>query len=149
MTTALEVGLVSGFALQDGDRIAQLLGGAGGGGFSLGSAGDVSMDLGSSGNNNIVGAVQIISAITVVTTATATNNSVQLASVGVFGVLRIFNRSTTNIYVFPPTGQSVDLVTTGPVPINGSVTLIAGGQCDYAYLGNGQWISDLLGSSSA
>jgi hypothetical protein len=148
MTTAIEVGLVPGFALQDGDQIAKLLGGggggAGGGGLGLGNTVSSAVDLTGSSNNNIVGATQISSSVSVVTTVTATGNSIQLAVIGIASALRIYNEAADVIYVFPPTGQSID-----GAPVNAAVFLSGGARCEYVYLGANAWISDLLGSPSA
>jgi hypothetical protein len=149
MTTALEVGLVPGFALQDGDQIAKLLGGAGGGaggggGLGLGNTVSSGVSLVGSSDNNIIGATQVSSSVTVVTTVTATGNSIQLAVIGMASALRIYNESANIMYVFPPTGQSID-----GAPVNAAVFLSGGARCEYVYLGANAWISDLLGSPSA
>lgn len=149
MPTALEVGLVPGFALQDGDKLAQLIGGGGaGGGFGLGNTTNGNANVGSSGNASATGAFQIAASVTVVMNATATNNSIQLTNIAPSSMLRIYNETAQLLYIFPPSGQSVDIDTGNPVPVGDAVTLNGGARCDYLYLGSNQWISDLLGSSS-
>ena len=146
MTTAIEAGLISGFALQDGDQIAKLLGGGAGGGgaLGLGNTANNNVNLTGSSNNNVVGATQISGSVTVVTTVTATGNSIQLVPIAVSSALRIYNESANIMYVFPPTGQSID-----GAPVNSAVFLSGGARCEYVYLGANAWISDLLGSPSA
>lgn len=145
MTTAIQVGLVPGFALQDGDKLAQLLGGGGvSGSFGLGSTANQNTNLSSTGNNTLVGASLIGSSVTVVGTTTTTNNSVQLAQIPPTTMLRIYNTTANPIYVFPPTGQTID-----SAPLATAVVLSGGARCDYLYLGNNAWRSDLLGSPSA
>lgn len=153
MTTAMQLGLVPGFALQDGDLLAKLLSGgivAGGaaGGFGLGATANTNVDLTNSSNANVVGSTLITGSVTVVMTATATGNSLQLAPVAPLTFLRIFNESTQAINIYPPTGQSADIVTGAPAPINAGVQLSGGVGCDYLYLGSNQWITDLLGGNS-
>lgn len=151
MPTALQVGLVPGFALQDGDRIAQLLGGGGagmGGGFGLGNTANANVDLTGSSNNNITGATQVIASVTVLLTVTLTGNSLQLVPVPISAMLRIYNASANPAFIFPPTGMSVDMSLIGaPAPINTAVELSGGDRADFLYLGNNQWITDLLGSA--
>lgn len=152
MATALELGLVPGFALQDGDRLAELIGGSGpggaGGGFGLGNTASGNTDLTNSSNNSATGAMQIVSSVTVVMTATATGNSLQLVPIPVSTALRIYNETGQMIYIFPPTGMSADISQGIAAPINDGLDLTGGMRCDYLYLGNNQWITDLLGSSS-
>lgn len=151
MPTALQVGLVPGFALQDGDKLAQLLGGGAGtgGGFGLGNTANANVDLTGSSNNNITGATQVIASVTVLLTVTLTGNSLQLVPVPISSMLRIYNLAANPAFIFPPTGMSVDMSLVGaPAPINTAVQLSGGARVDFLYLGNNQWISDLLGSAT-
>jgi hypothetical protein len=144
MPTALEVGLVPGFALQDGDLIARLLGGGGAGNFGLGNTVSGDVDISGSGDNNPDSAYRIMSSVTVITSANSANNSIMLTEVPPLGILRIYNETPEALYIFPPAGQNVDGdVTDQPVWLSG------GARCDYLYLGNGTWITDLLGTKSA
>jgi hypothetical protein len=150
MPTADQVGLVPGFALQDGDKIAQLLEGAGGaggvtgGGLGLGNTVSLNVNLSGSSNINPVGSTQVVSSVTVITVVTPTGNSLQLATIPVCTLLRVFNQSAEVAHIFPRTGQSID-----GAPASESVWLSGGARCDYLYLGGNAWISDLLGSPSA
>jgi hypothetical protein len=140
--TADQLGLVPGFALQDGDLLAKLLNE--GNALGLGNTANGSLDLTGSGNNSIFDAFQIDSSITVLTVVTLTSNSVQLVPIEVASTLRIYNTTPNVAYVFPPEGQEID-----GAPTNGAVWLSGGARCDYVYLGDGAWISDLLGTASA
>lgn len=148
MATAIQVGLVPGFALQDGDLLAELLTGGAegvspGAMFGLGSTTNPSQ--GATGNNSFANAAQLLSSVTVLTTVTATQNSVRLAEIPVGTVMRIYNATANLANVFPPiASQQID----GNPPGN-PVFLSGDSRCDYLYLGAGQWISDLLGTASA
>lgn len=142
MATALQLGLVPGFALQDGDLLAELIsegGGGGGGGFGLGSTTNTNFSAGTT-------PAPLVASVTIVTSATVTGNQVQLVDIPVCSILRIYNQTAqaVSIVVFPPDPtQQIDGAGAG-----NSVTLSDNAACDYLYLGNGNWISDLLGSSS-
>lgn len=153
MATAIQLGLVPGFALQDGDLLARLLSGAfSGGTFGLGNTVNDNVDITNSGDNTVIGAQQITASVTIITTATPTGNSVQLPEILPSTLVRIYNDSTETIYVFPPTGQSID-----GAPNNEAVWLSGGARCDYMFMGYvvvagvgyQGWKSDLLGSPSA
>lgn len=142
--TALQAGLVPGLALQDGDAIARIVGGSGGG-FGLGpSTSSAPTDLTNTGNNAAGTAAPVGTSATVVGTATATGNSIKLVTIPVTTSLRIYNESVRTIYVFPPTGQSID-----GAAANTAVFLASGARCDYMYMGNNLWKSNLLGTTSA
>lgn len=146
MATAIQLGLVPGFALQNGDLLAELISGGGtvppGAMFGLGSTANPSQ--GATGNNSFANAAQLTSSISIIPGATATNNSVKLAEIGIGTVMRIYNTSAQLIWVFPPVSfQFIDGNPAGQaVPLSGDA------RCDYLYLGLNAWISDLLGSAS-
>jgi hypothetical protein len=140
MVTAIQVGLVPGFALQDGDKLARLLSGS----LGLGATSSTNFDLSKSGSDSIVGATQIVSTFTIINNVDPAHDSIQLAGIAVGAFLRIFNNSENVVYVFPPEGQSID-----GAPVDTAVWLSGGARCDYYYMGDGTWVSDLLGTKSA
>lgn len=142
--TALQFGLVPGYALQDGDKIAALLGNALAGSMGLGDAASTGVDLTSSSNNSATGAYQVVGSVTQVSTATTTGNSIQLVPIAPNTTLRIYNDSLQVLNVFPPANQRIDGGAVGA-----KVTLAAGARCEYLYLGANSWVSDLLGTKSA
>lgn len=147
MATAIQLGLVPGFALQNGDLIAELLSGEGGAAapgamFGLGSTTNPAQA--ATGNASFANAAQLQSSITVVTTSSATANSLRLAQIPPGTGMRIYNTTANLLNVFPPaTNQSID-----GNPNGNPVFLSADARCDYMYIGNNVWISDLLGTSS-
>jgi hypothetical protein len=150
MASAIQLGLVPGFALQDGDLLAALLSGeagavAPGAMFGLGSTVNAAVSGAGTGNANAATALPLSSSVSVLTTVTATNNSFALAPIQAGTVMRIYNATANLANVFPPnSAQQID----GNPPGN-PVFLSGDARCDYMYLGNNQWISDLLGTASA
>lgn len=138
--TAIQVGLMPGFALQDGDQLAKLLASASSFGAGPTVAGDVS------GTGTTAGdATQLNSSVNLLTTLTATNNAVKLPNIPASTMVRIYNNSTVAAQIFPPDpNQSIDAAAAGA-----AVQLSPNARCDYLYLGNDHWVSDLLGSPSA
>jgi hypothetical protein len=148
MASAIQLGLVPGFAEQDGDQIARLLSGTGGPiapGAAWGLGNTVSPAISATGNNNIGAAYDIVSSINTVTVATGTNNSVQLPLINTGSAIRIYNTTASVVYVFPATLTSnIDAAANGV-----AVQLAPGARCDYMFMGNNHWVSNLLGSPSA
>src|SRR3974377_264806 len=112
MASAIQLGLVPGFAEQDGDRIAILLSGGGapvapGAAWGMGST--TATGIVATGNNNFGAAYPLAASVNVILTATGTNNSVLLPQIATGTSIRIFNTSAATIYVFPPTlTQKID-----------------------------------------
>lgn len=146
MATAIQLGLVPGFALQNGDLIAELLTGgaasAPGAMFGLGST--TNPNQAANGNNSFANAAQLNSSVSIIPAIIGNNNSVRLAEIGVGTCMRIYNNAAGVLWVFPPvTSQSIDGSPAGQaVPLSGDA------RCDYLYLGGNNWVSDLLGSAS-
>lgn len=147
MATAIQLGLVPGFALQNGDLIAALLSGEGGAAapgamFGLGSTTNPTQA--ATGNASFANAAQLNSSVSVMSSVTATQNSVRLAEIPPGTCMRIYNPTANLLNVFPPaTNQSID-----GNPNGNAVFLSADARCDYMYIGNNVWLSDLLGTSS-
>lgn len=140
--TAIQMGLMSGFALQDGDLLAKLLAGAGNFGGAPGVGGSAA---GAVGGTNAATAGALTSSINVMTGLTATTNSFSLPNTQAGKIIRIYNDSTVAMQVFPPAAnQTIDTAAAGA-----AVTLSPGARCDYVFMGNNSWVSDLLGSPSA
>lgn len=143
MATAIQMGLVPGFAMQDGDLLAGLLsgGGLGGGGLGLGHTVSDSFDISSSTQDSPTPAVSTVTVITVAGDASYFG----LVDIPVCSILRVYNNSGNVIGVttVDPT-QQIDNEGAGQ-----AVLLSANNRCDYLYIGDGNWISDLLGSPSA
>jgi hypothetical protein len=150
MASAIQLGLVPGFALQDGDLLAALLSGeagavAPGAMFGLGSTTNPAVSGAGTGNNNSATAAMFASSINVLTTVTPTQNSFALAPIQAGTAIRVYNTTSNLAYVFPPnSAMSID-----GNPPGQSVPLSGDARCDYLYLGNNAWVSDLLGTSSA
>src|SRR5215831_634675 len=149
MATAIQLGLVPGFAEQDGDQIARLLSGGGAGPVAPGAAwglGNTTQPAqAATGNNNFGTAAPITASVTALTTVTGTNNSVTLPQIVAGTMVRIFNTSANVAYIFPPLlTQHIDTAGNGQ-----SVFLSGAARCDYMYMGNNAWLSSLLGSPSA
>lgn len=138
--TAIQLGLVPGFALQDGDLLAKLLASA----SSFGAGPTVAGSVSGTGTT-AADATQLTSSVNLLTTLTATNNAVKLPNIPASTMIRIYNNSTVVAHIFPPDlNQSIDTAAAGA-----AVQLAPGARCDYLYLGDDRWVSDLLGSPSA
>lgn len=138
---AIQVGLVPGFALQDGDQIAKLLHTNN----SWGLGNTVEWDGEAHGSNNFDHAAQINASVVILRHVTTTNSGVKLPEIQPIGIIRIYNQTPNVAHVFPPLNdQCID-----EVPPAGSVWLSGGARCEYLFLGDNRWISNLLGSASA
>lgn len=144
VATATQLGLVPGFALQDGDLLAELFtggGGLGGGGLGLGNTAAGINLAGSSALNPVV----LSATFTIILSAPAGQAFVQLPEIPPGTFVRIYNNTVQIINIaLPDPSQSMD----GNPGAN--TTLADGARCDYVYLGftPGVWVSDLLGSPS-
>lgn len=138
--TAIQMGLVPGFALQDGDLLAKLLASAGSFGGSPIVAGGISGT-----GTTATSATPLTSSINLLTTLSATNNAIALPAIQPGKMIRIYNNSTVAARIFPPSPeQRIDAAAAGAY-----VQLAPAARCDYLFLGNNAWVSDLLGSPSA
>lgn len=144
--SATKLGLVPGFAQQDGDQLAALfddVAGNTGGGFGLGPTANPNFSVVSSAGGT---PVPVTASVTVVTGASVTGSLIQLVDIPISTSLRIYNYTAQaiDLAVYPPDPtQQID--TYGP---GNPVALSSGNACDYLYLGGGVWVSDVLGAPS-
>jgi len=139
---AVQVGLVPGFALQDGDRLALLLHEAGSWGLGLSTDPEVRPE----GNNNFDMAQEIRSSVIVLEHVTHTDNSLRLPLIQPGKMIRVYHMGGTHhAHIFPATRQQrIDAAMPGH-----SVWLSGNARAEYLYIGHNRWLSNLLGSASA
>jgi hypothetical protein len=145
--TAVSAGLVTGFALQDGDAIARVSNLAGP--FALGATVTPSGTITTSNAPPAAGQLNVTSSVTVVT-STVAGGTVVLPVIPPGAMVRVYNKSVTidtvHVYV-PVAGQMMNGVAA-------PFTNLAGNNaCEYLYLGVingiGQWLSATLGVPQA
>jgi len=138
--TAIQFGLMPGFALQDGDLLARLIWNAGA--WGLGATVDIEGH--PHGNNNFHEATPITNSFTVVHPSHS-NNGLRLPHIAAGSMVRVYNTGSTHAHIFPADQeQRIDAVPPGQ-----SVWLSGGARCDYVYVGDNRWLSNLLGGASA
>jgi len=132
------LGLVPGFALQDGDLMAKLFTDMGA--WGLGAL--VNREFQAQGNSRAT-AAQIRSSVTLVTHAVANNNAVRVPIIPECTSLRLFNHSSPAhaILVYPPN----EYMRIGELAPGASVTMLAThAALDLLYVGGGQWYAIVL-----
>jgi hypothetical protein len=136
--TANMLGLVPGFALQDGDLMAKLFTDMGG--WGLGSL--VDRELRAQGLT-FQTAQKIRASVNLVTYANATNDALRLLMIPECTSIRIYNTTTQALKIYPPaTDQRIASAAEGV-----HVTLPASGRGDFMFIGEKRWMSATLGAS--
>jgi hypothetical protein len=90
-------------------------------------------------------AFQMNTSFLILTHVSATDSGVKLPSIGIGSSVRIYNMTPHVAHVFPPELHGrVDAAPPGT-----SVWLSGNARCDYTYVGDDKWLSNLLGVPSA